>query len=180
MVMFCLAFALLQAVASPPAPAPPAMAAPDAAAMKAAERMLDALEYDKMMQQMADAMVADQRKQVLDKIEAEAGEPLPDGLKNDIGNAMEGSMRRMFRDSSGNLRRGSALIYARHFTAGEIERMIELNSDPVMRKSQSVMPQVIKDLMALTEAMVAAELPRLKREIEAIVARHADLSDQPS
>ena len=179
--MSALSLALLLAAAEPSAsPVSTPSATPEPAAMQAAERMLDAIDYDRLMTRMVDAMIVDQRKAVLDKIEEAAGETISEGLKSDIGNAMESSIRRMFRDSSGNMRRGSALIYARHFTAAEIDRLADINNDPVMRKSLAVMPQIVNEMMALTEAMVAAELPKLEREIEAIVTRHSDLPDEPS
>jgi len=67
------------------------------------------------------------------------------------------------------LKRGTALIYAKHFTAAELERLAKLQSEPVLVKMQTEMPQIATESMALSQAMAASGNATLQARIKAAV-----------
>ena len=82
----------------------------------------------------------------------------------------------MFAENMPNLRKGTALIYASRFSAVEIEQLTVLQRDPLMVKMQREMPQIMAETIALSQAMVRREMPRLVEEIKAIVEDHIKTS----
>jgi hypothetical protein len=180
MTRLFLALSLLLAApamaAEPPAAETPAARTPDPAAVAAAERLLDAMQYASLVNRTVDAMVADQTKATFARIEQRIGKPLDPALKTRMGDAMEASIRHMFAESLPALRKGTALIYARYFTAEELDRYIVLQRDPAMVKMLSVTPQILAETSQLSQAMVEREMPRLTAELAAILQDHLKTS----
>ena len=182
-VILSLALAAIAApviAAPPPVPAAAAPAPADPAAMAAAERLMDGMNYDKLMDDMIGAIVGQFRQSMpaqIDKITEKSEKKLPDDLKAKLIEVAIGSMERTFRDNKATFRRDTARIYARHFTAVEIDRMTEIQKDPVMIKMQAKMPTIMAESMALTQEAMADEMPRMLDEVKKLVAEY--LADQP-
>ena len=68
-----------------------------------------------------------------------------------------------------NLRRATALIYARHFTAAELDRIAALQADPVMRKWSDVAPALMGDMMPLVMDLMIARRPELIEHAKKVV-----------
>jgi hypothetical protein len=78
-------------------------------------------------------------------------------------------MRRSASANRADVRKGVLLIYARHFTVAEIDHMVEMMRDPVMVKMQAQMPQIMVESMALGQASMNREMPRMMEELKAVI-----------
>ena len=63
----------------------------------------------------------------------------------------------------------AARIYARYFTAAEIRELQQLQTRPVMVKAQSVMPQLMPELMQIGIKAAAARQPATQERIRKLV-----------
>ena len=163
------------------APALAAPAAPDVARTEAAEKLLDAMNYDRLVDRTIDAMIADAEKNFPAQMEARVGQPLPVDLKDKLFAVIAKSIRRAMADNRANIRRGTAMIYTSRFTAAEIEHLVELQKDPVMVKMQAELPQIMAESAALGRAAVEGEMPRMQTDLEQVVKDYfAANSDKPA
>jgi hypothetical protein len=183
-VVLSLALAISSpALAAQPAataPAPPAATAVDPAALAAAERLMDAMNYDKLMDQMMDAMVAQAKKSIpaqMDKMAQQTGKSLPADFREKLTNLVMDSLFRITKENKGILRREMAKVYARHFTVAEIDRMAEIQKDPVMVKMLAKMPEIAAESVAISQTMMADEMPRMLEDVKKMVADY--LAQQP-
>jgi hypothetical protein len=170
------AFALVAAVpvaAAPPSAPPPAANPADPAALAAAERLMDAMNYDKLMDQMMDAMIAQAKQSMpaqLEEMATQSDAKLPPEFKEKLIALVMDSLGRMTKENKVALRRETALIYARHFTVAEIDRLTELQKDPVMLKMQTEMPAIMAESVAMSQTVMAEEMPRMMEELKKMVA----------
>ena len=81
-------------------------------------------------------------------------------------------MHRLATANRAEMREGTALIYARHFTASEIDHMIELQHDPVMLKMQAELPQIMAESLALSQASLDRETPRMMEQLKTIIEEY--------
>jgi hypothetical protein len=135
------------------------------------------MNYDKLMDQMMDAMVAQFRQSMpaqIDKISEKMERKLPDDLKQRLVEIAIASMERSIRDNKATFRRETALIYARHFTVAEIERLAEIQKDPVMVKMLAEMPAIMAESMAMTQTAMADEMPQMLDAVKKMVAEYLE------
>lgn len=144
-------------------------AAPDVARMAAADRLLDAIHYDDLTNRTVEAIIAEAQKSFPQQMEERLKEPLPADLRDKLFAVIANSIRRATTQNRANIRRGTAMIYASRFTTAEIERLIEIQRDPVMAKMQVEMPQIMAESAALGRAAVQAEMPQMAKDIEQVV-----------
>jgi hypothetical protein len=152
--------------------ATPAIAAPsgpDPARMAAADRLLDAMHYDSLIERTTSAYIAEAEKTFPAQLEQKIGQPIPAELKDKLFAVIVSTIRKSIDENRAELRRGTAMIYASRFTTAEIERLIQLQSDPVMIKMQQELPQIMTESVALGRAAMQRELPGLASSIEQVV-----------
>ena len=162
------------AAPSTPAEPRPAAATIDPAALAAADRLLTAMDYERLVDRLNESMIGEAKRTVPERIERMTGKPLDPDLRDKLVTAMAQSLLRMTRDNRASLRRGTALIYARHFTAPEIDRMVELQKDPVMIKMQAKMPLIVAESMQLSSAAMEQEMPKLIEQLKKLVVDQQD------
>ena len=152
--------------------------APDPAALAAADRLLDAMHYDSLIDRTIEALVAEAQKTFPQQMEQRLGQPLPKELKDQLFAVIAASMRNSMSANRAEMRRGTALIYASRFSIAEIEHLIELQKDPVMAKMQAEMPGIATESTALGRAAVSREMPHMAERIQQVVkdyyAAHGD------
>jgi hypothetical protein len=178
---FALATAATPALAEQTVPAVPAAPAADPAALAAAERLMEAMNYDKLMDQMMDAMVAQFRQSMpsqIDKMTEKLEGKMPSELKEKLVEIAISSMERSIRGNKATFRRGTALIYARHFTVAEIDRLTEIQKDPVMVKMLANMPGIMAESMAMTQAAMADEMPQMLEDVKRMVTDYLEAHPQ--
>lgn len=171
-----LVILLSLALATPAIAAEPVASAPNPDAVAAADRVLDAIGYETMMSQMADKMskqFEDETKRVFEeKIGASAD---PEMLRRVA--AVQTEFLRSFI-SDPKLRKATALLYARHFTASELDQMAVLMREPVMKKWNDRMPVVMADFMPLISAELANRRDDFQAEIIAIISEYVPADEQ--
>ena len=145
------------------------MPAADRDRLAAAEKLLDAMNYDRQIDRTIDAVVVEVDRSIDTKLNASLTEPLPPNILLKIKSIVETHMRATLTDHRAEMRQGTALIYAKHFSVAELKRLAELQSDPVMVKMQQELPQIAADTMALTEAMVAGQEEQVRDEVKTVV-----------
>jgi uncharacterized protein len=163
--------------------AAPALAAPtppDAARIAAAQKLLDAMHYDTLIDRTLDAVVAETQRTIAAKLDKGTEQPLPAELVTKIQAIAASHMRNAIGDHRSELRRGTALIYARHFTAEELSRLAAMQSEPAMVKMQAELPQLTAESMALSHGLMESAKAGLEQEVKAALMdylNHKD--DQP-
>jgi hypothetical protein len=167
--------------AAPPAPASQPQAVVDPAALAAANRLLDAMKYDQLIDRMMDAMIADAERNIPTRLETMAKTSLPEDLKAKLTTIISNDMRKLQTVNRPQMRQGTALIYARHFTAAEIDHMIVLMGDPVMVKMQAEIPQIMTEAIALNQANVEREMPAMLDQLKTVIENYfSKKSEKPS
>ena len=167
MKIISVSLALIMAVpawAAEPAAAP----APSPATVAAADRLLVAMDYENMMSQMTESMIAQMGPATKKAIEAEIGKTLDDELVRRITEVQARFLRSSLTKDP-NMRRAIALLYARHFTAPELDRLADLYQEPVMKKWTQVAPALMADMMPLITDMNLARRGDLVEEIKTVV-----------
>jgi hypothetical protein len=174
MAFYLLYVATLAAPPAPPAKQPLTVVsvtrlAPDAAQLAAADRLLDAMHYDSLIDRTIEALVAEAQKTFPQQLEQRLSQPLPKELKDQLFTVIASSMRNSMSANRAEMRRGTALIYASRFSVPELEHLIALQKDPVMAKMQAEMPGIAAESTALGRAAVDRELPRMAERIQQVV-----------
>lgn len=163
-------------------PIAPALAAPppvasttkvDPAAVAAAGRLLDAIHFDQLLDRTMDVMIAQAEKTLPEKLQAATDEPIPDDLKAKVVGVIEDFMRRTSTANRAEIRKGTALIYAHHFTAAEIDHMAEMMRDPVMIKMQAELPGIMSEAVTLSQASVDRETPQMIEQLKSLIEDYA-------
>jgi hypothetical protein len=162
-------FIALPAVAQAQGPGTPA----DPKAVAAAEHLLDAMNYDRVADQTIDAMIADAQKTLPARLEEGSKTPLPPELKTKISEAIVAWVRNSTAENRAGMRRACALLYARYFTAAELNHLAELQKDPVLIKMQTRMPEIMTETMRLSQAAVARDMPKLRARLQSIIEDYA-------
>jgi|SRR4051812_40570038 hypothetical protein len=159
--------ALAALCVSAPAMAEPAN--PDASRVAAAQKLLDAMHYDSLIDRTLEAVVAETQHSIAVNLNRELNEALPADLMTKIQAIAERHLRSAIGDHRAELKRGTALIYARHFSAEELSRLATLQSDPVMAKMQIELPQIAAETMALSRGLVDSAKAGIEDEMKAAV-----------
>lgn len=137
--------------------------------MAAAERLLQAMHYDRQLDRTVEAIIKEVEQSIDAKLSKGVAEPLPAEVLTKIKGIADAHMRRVFVEHRAELRRGTALIYAKHFTVSELDRLAKLQSDPAMAKMQQELPQIMAETMGLSQAMASSGEEQLKRDIESVL-----------
>lgn len=149
------------ALAQQPVQSPPA---PDRIA--AADALLSAMHFDRQTDRVIEAIIT----QMNSDIDQAAGSDLPADLRTKIKGIAATRLRTGFTEHRPEMRRGTALIYARHFTVPELQHLSQLQSDPLFVKMQDEMPQIMAETMKLTEDFARQESEKLEAEIKDTVS----------
>jgi hypothetical protein len=175
LVPLCLAAsaAAVQPLAAAPVAPAARPASVDPAAIAAANRLLDAMKFEELLDRTMTAVIADAEKTIPARLEAAAKEPIPADLKAKASALIVDFMRRAATANRAEVRKGTALIYARHFTAAEIDHMAEMMRDPVMVKMQTAMPQIMTESMALSQANIDREMPKMMEELQTLLEQYS-------
>ena len=152
--------------------------APDAARMAAAEHLLQSMHYDSQIDRTVEAIIGEVDRSIHIELNKKLDQPLPPEVPTRIKGIAEAHMRQTSTDHRSELRRGAALIYAHHFTVAELDRMAALQSDPVMVKMPSEIPQIMAETMALSQATIAGSQEQMQKDVRAVVEDYLLNKDQ--
>lgn len=154
--------------AAPAAPAPAA----DPKTIAAANRLMDATGYDKLMTSTIDTMIAGQRAQLEQSLRSKMGDEVDEVLIAKVGDFIGNEIRAMFRENGPQLRQAYALLYAKYFTAEELDRLAEIQRDPVMQKSVQRTPEMLNDVMTLMRGIVAKREEDMRARMIKMITDH--------
>lgn len=139
--------------------------------LAAAEKLLEAMDYDELMVRVVDGMVAEQRVQVRTMLE-QSGEEISPALIDDVTEVMQRHSRNIIMDNLDELRTATAHIYAANMSAEDLERLAVLQADPVMKRFNAAMPAMMQDTFALTMGLMMEAQPAMQSELTEVIARH--------
>ena len=159
------------AVAAPPTWSP-AAAVVDPERLAAADRLLVAMHYDSLVDRTMESVIVQIQNDMPAKLNASMDEPLPTDIVTKLQRMVGVHIRAAFTEHRAEMKRGTELIYCKHFTAYELDRLAQMQSDPVMIKMQSEMPQIATESMKLGQAVVANEIPKLQDEAKALILEY--------
>lgn len=162
-------FAAIPAAAHAQNPVAPA----DPKALAAAEHLLDAMNYDRLVDQTMNAMIADAQKTLPARLEEGSKFPLPSELKAKVSEAIVMWVRNSITANRADMRRATVLLYARYFTAPELDHMAELQRDPVFVKMREKMPEIMTETVRLSQAAIFRDMPKLKERLQSIIGEWA-------
>jgi hypothetical protein len=145
-------------------------AAADPAAVAAAREMLVASGFEGQMEQAALQNVQATFNTVLEAREKELGAPMPQELKAGILSLLQADTRALVAEMRKTALDDAARIYARYFTAAEIEELQALQTHPVMVKAQRVSSGLMTELMQLGIKPAAERQPQLQAKIQKLIA----------
>lgn len=168
MCRFAVAAAALL-LACPAGAQEPRRPAPDAARIAAAQAYLDAMHYDRQVERVVQAIIGQVDRSMDAELNADPSVKLPAELVAKIKAIAASHMRSTFDEHGAELKRGTALIYASHFTVAELEHLARLQSDPIVARMQEEMPQIAADTMALTQQLAQQEGDKVRDEVKAAV-----------
>jgi hypothetical protein len=170
--------------------APPVLATPsappvaqsqkvDPATLAAAERVLTAMGYDRMMQRTCDAMVGQMGPMFRTAIEDKTGEHVDDALIKKLTDIESDFLHKILQESP-DLRRAIALMYAKEFTAAELNHLVELYGDPVMRKWTETAPDMTAEMFPLIHGITETHRGEIEEKIKtAVVDYYAAKKQKP-
>jgi hypothetical protein len=169
-LFFCalLAGGLSVAALAAPAEAPPRQEKVSPTALAAADRLLTAMDYDATMKHACDAMIEKMAPVMKASMERDTGQPIDDALIAKL-TAIQTDFLHQLLVNSPSMRRASALIYANHFTADELDHLAKLYQDPVMRKWSQVGPDAAAEIMPLVHQVLETHQGELEAKIKAAV-----------
>jgi hypothetical protein len=151
--------------------------AADAPRLAAASKLLEAMHYDTLIDRTLDAIVAESQRAIAANLNQSADEPLPASLVTKIQGIVEIHIRQAIGDHRAELKRGTALIYARLFTTEELGRLAHLQADPVMAKMQAETPAIAAETMALSSGLAANARGKVEEEVKAAVVEYLQTKD---
>ena len=145
----------------------------DPARMAAAEKLLDVIHYDAQVDRTMEAVLAEIKKQLANELNAQFDEPLPANVIAQLQDVASRHFRKAVADHRAQLRRATIVMYMNHFTTAELQRMAEIQADPVMIKVQQEMPAIAAESMTLGRGLVQDEMPKIREEAKAVLEQYA-------
>jgi hypothetical protein len=168
-VRAALAAALISAAPAFAAPSPATSVADDPARMAAAEKLLTAMHYDTVIDRTQDSVIKQIQKDMPAQVNAQLDKPLPPEVIAKLQAMIEVHFRKAIAEHRAQMRHATLLLYCEHFTTAELERLAQIESDPVMIKMQAELPQIAAESLNLGRGLVADELPKIKEEAKALI-----------
>lgn len=139
------------------------------AALAAARDMLVSMGFERQMEQAGMAMANTTFEHNVAREEEKLGVTMPADLKRRVRTVMNEQLGVMLNDMKRTALDDAAQIYADHFTADELRRLAVLNADPVMRKAQSLLPQMMPQLAQIGLKSAAKHEPVMQAKIKEVV-----------
>jgi hypothetical protein len=164
-----LAAASPVAAQSPPPPVV-TLTAPDPAALDAARDLLRSVNFEGQMEQTAQQAARATFDTIIAAEEARQGESMPADLKAAVQAVIAAQTSELIVEVKKTGLEDAARIYARYFSADELRELQRLQTNPVMKKAQSVGPTLLIELSQIGVRAAAARQPRVKAALDRVVA----------
>lgn len=177
-----VAFMLAAAPATVSVPVGPTVSAivrhrADAKGIAAANRLMDATDYDRLMADTVETMITGQRAAVAQGLREKMGDDIDEELVVKLGQFIEREIRALFRDNDRPMRDAYATLYASYFTADELDRLAVMQADPLMRKSVRIMPSMLNEVMTLMRGITDKREPEMRDRMLKMIQEHIEGRD---
>lgn len=170
-----IGFGFLWATAALSQPAPPTAAPPprpsetiDADTLAAARDLMREMNVESMMTGVG-LIAADAAVQTEVEALRKQGIDLPSDLVEQIRQLVQDETRSSLEEMTKTFKEDASYVYARYFTAPELCKLKELQSDPVMRKLQTLTPQLMAELVKIDMDKAAETQAQLMRKVQALI-----------
>lgn len=151
----------------------------DPPALEAARELLSTMDLERQTAETAartsDAAIDTIMRQFRDANDRE----FPADLERALRQIVLEHNARLVALSAPTMREDAARIYARHFSAEELRELRRLQANPVMRKAETVMPQLIAELSQIGLTQALAMQPDLQRRIDEAIRAWAEDNIEP-
>ncbi|HEY5724060.1 MAG TPA: hypothetical protein VIT45_17260 [Allosphingosinicella sp.] len=165
--MIVVAAALLSAPVSAQQASPaPAAAQPDPAALDAARALLRSNNFEAQLGESARQNASATFNTFLEAAERRQG-PMPADLRQRVERLVLESVDAMVEDMKPTALDEAAAVYARYFTAAEIEELRRLQDNPVLVKFKTFAPSFMSELMQIGARAAAERMPDLQEKLKA-------------
>jgi hypothetical protein len=155
--------------AAPPPPGPPdGQKAIDPETFAAALALFEQEELEAQMMAVA-IRGADDTLNAQLEVFRKAGTDIPDDLVERLRSLLLAEVRSGIEEISTTIRADAARIYARHFSAAELRELKALQSHPVMKKFDKVMPQLLTEMNQISARAMAERMPQVQAKTKALV-----------
>ncbi len=151
-----------------PAEAPaPAMTAPDEA-ITAALALFEDRDLEQQMRSTI-AQTIDMSMQVqLERLQKQ-GADIPESAVRRLRKLLGTHADRLVKDLMPTVRMETAAVYARHFSAPELREFKALRANPVMQKTERIMPTLMAELGRIGTKAAAARTEQFQAEVRDLV-----------
>lgn len=156
------------------APATVAQApAADESALEAARSLLKQNGFEAQMAATARLVSAAAFDETVKAYSTKQGMEMPADLLAEVKAAIGAEVEILITQLQANGLEDAARVYARYFTAEEIKRFAELQQDPVMKKAQSLTPQLMTELSQIGMKAAAERQPAMQARIAKLLEQWA-------
>ncbi|VWX60905.1 DUF2059 domain-containing protein [Sphingorhabdus sp. 109] len=145
------------------------------AAVEASYRLLDSTGYDEQLKATIGPMSLMVFDEMLLQSMKREGVELDDELKQKLRAAFAEEMDQLVEEFTRDSRIEAGLVYARYFSASELDRLTEIYRDPVMRKSLTIGPELQTELMTIGMDNMRKYQPGIEHRMKAVMEQY--LSD---
>ena len=148
----------------------PAAAQVDPAALEAARALLTSTDFEAQMGTSARQNALATFNTYVEAAERRTGAPMPADLRQRFERIMIEDVDALVADLKPTALDDAAAVYARYFTAAEIQELRRLQDNPVLVKFKTIGPSFMTELFQIGAAAAAARMPdllaKLKTEVE--------------
>ena len=141
-----------------------AAATPSREAVEAALRLFEDDQFESQMLAGAMSMTEAAVDTRIEAMKAE-GTEFPEELAASLRTIAYDETRAMVEEMAPTFRLEAAMIYARHFTVGELAELKALQSSPVMQKAERLAPELMGDIGRVGMKIAAARAPEMERKV---------------
>lgn len=152
----------------------------DERAIDAARSLLKESGYETQMAATARLVSTATFDEAVKAYSNQQGGEMPDDLVAEVKAAVGAEVEIMIAQLQATGLEDAARIYARYFTAEEIERFSVLQQDPVMKKAQTVMPQLMTELSQIGMKVAAERSPALQAKIATLLEQRSAKQKLPT
>lgn len=139
------------------------------AALAAARDLLVSVGFEQQMERTSLTMANAFFDQGMTSAEEKVGESMPTDLKQQIRSVMNEEVASIVTELKRTALDDAAQIYAEYFSADELRRLTEINTDPVMRKMQALTPQLAPQLAQIGLSVATKRRPALEQKIKDVI-----------
>ncbi|WP_417591206.1 DUF2059 domain-containing protein [Parasphingorhabdus sp.] len=144
-------------------------------AVEASYRLLDSTRYDEQVKASALPMSLAVFDEILSQNMEKEGVVLDDDLLQQLRSTFAEEMDQLVEEFTQDSRIEAGLVYARYYSAAELDRLTEIHKDPVMQKSLVVGPKLQTELMTVGMQNMRKHLPGIEERMKAVLEEY--LSD---